>query len=102
MGGQSETETELTKREGEAAGNKLLVEQALESREVRGTKGRCEKFTGKKRKNCEKKGRNRKQKNRQSLKRKRMNQRNENQVCKKGQKKKGKKCVPIRKRKRKG
>merc|ERR1712130_510331 len=53
--GQSETETELTKKEGEAAGNKLLVEQALESREVRGTKSRCEKFTGKKRINCEKK-----------------------------------------------
>merc|ERR1712045_182302 len=66
---KSETKTELTKKEGEAAGNKLLVEQALESREVRGTKGRCEKFTGKKRKNCEKKRRNRKQKNRQSLKR---------------------------------
>merc|ERR1711981_538256 len=33
---QSETETEL--KEGEAAGNQVLVEQALESRVVRGTK----------------------------------------------------------------
>merc|ERR1711953_853647 len=35
---QSETETEL--KEGEAAGNQLLVEQALESRVVRGSKQR--------------------------------------------------------------
>merc|ERR1712062_44390 len=34
---QPETETELTKKEGEAAGNEVLVEQALESRVVRGT-----------------------------------------------------------------
>merc|ERR1712210_249804 len=33
---QSETETEL--KEGEAAGNQVLVEQALESRIVRGSK----------------------------------------------------------------
>merc|ERR1712018_765252 len=54
--GQSETETELTKREGEAAGNKLLVEQALESREVRGAKKKneCEKLTGKKKKGARK------------------------------------------------
>ena len=37
---QPETETELTKKEGEPAGNKLLVEQALESREVRGASKR--------------------------------------------------------------
>merc|ERR1711936_936693 len=33
---QPETETELTKKEGEAAGNEVLVEQAVESRVVRG------------------------------------------------------------------
>merc|ERR1711882_8281 len=33
---QSETETELTKTEGEAAGNQVLVEEALESRVARG------------------------------------------------------------------
>merc|ERR1712228_854128 len=33
---QSETETELTKKEDEAAGNEVLVEQAVESRLVRG------------------------------------------------------------------
>merc|ERR1719450_1854390 len=37
---QPETETELTKKEGEPAGNKLLVEQALESRDVRGASGK--------------------------------------------------------------
>merc|ERR1711971_1137074 len=38
-GFQSETETELrTKIEGEAAGNQILVEQALESRIARGSK----------------------------------------------------------------
>jgi len=98
--GKSETETELTKKEGEAAGNKLLVEQALESREVRGTKGRCEKFTGKRRINCEKKRRrSRKQKNRKSLKSKKISQRN--QDCPKGKtlNKTGKKCVRQRKRK---
>merc|ERR1712210_272359 len=35
---QSKTETEL--KEGEAAGNQVLVEQALESRVVRGSKQR--------------------------------------------------------------
>merc|ERR1712130_187557 len=85
---------------GEAAGNKLLVEQALESREVRGTKSRCEKFTGKKRINCEKKRRrSRKQKNRKSLKSKKTSQRN--QDCPKGKtlNKTGKKCVRQGKRK---
>merc|ERR1712203_981328 len=45
---QSKTETEL--KEGEAAGNQVLVEQALESRVVRGTKRRnpCEELKGKK------------------------------------------------------
>merc|ERR1711981_1276412 len=33
---QPETETELTKKEGEAAGNEVLVEQAVESRVGRG------------------------------------------------------------------
>merc|ERR1712001_603081 len=44
---QSETETEL--KEGEAAGNQVLVEQALESRVVRGTKRRnpCKELKGK-------------------------------------------------------
>jgi len=37
--GQSETETELTKKEGEAAGNQVLVAEALESRVARGSKG---------------------------------------------------------------
>merc|ERR1712130_827207 len=86
---------------GEAAGNKLLVEQALESREVRGTKSRCEKFTGKKRINCEKKRRrSRKQKNRKSLKSKKTSQRN--QDCPKGKtlNKTGKKCARQRKRRR--
>merc|ERR1712029_804086 len=36
---QSETETELTKTEGEAAGNQVLVAEALESRVARGSKG---------------------------------------------------------------
>merc|ERR1711872_150465 len=34
---QSETETELTKTEGEAAGNQVLVAEALESRVARGS-----------------------------------------------------------------
>merc|ERR1719400_3000256 len=37
-GFQSETETELTKNEGEAAGTQVLVEEALESRVARGSK----------------------------------------------------------------
>merc|ERR1711935_376175 len=37
--GQSETETELTKKEGTAAGNQVLVAEALESRVARGSKG---------------------------------------------------------------
>merc|ERR1712083_52878 len=41
---QPETETELTKKEGKAAGNEVLVEQAVESRAVRGTgKRNCQK-----------------------------------------------------------
>jgi len=41
---QPETETELTKKEDEAAGNEVLVEQAVESRVVRGTgKKNCKK-----------------------------------------------------------
>merc|ERR1712179_421228 len=56
--GKSETETKLTKKEGEAAGNKLLVEQALESREVRGARGAkedpCRNLKGKKKRRCEK------------------------------------------------
>merc|ERR1711936_1470794 len=41
---QPETETELTKKEDEAAGNEVLVEQAVESRVVRGTgKRNCQK-----------------------------------------------------------
>merc|ERR1712001_115184 len=48
---QSETETELTKKEDEAAGNEVLVEQAVESRVVRGTgKRKCQKN----KKQCEK------------------------------------------------
>merc|ERR1711981_369472 len=57
---QSETETEL--KEGEAAGNQVLVEQALESRVVRGTKQRnpCEELKGKRNKiKCRKAMRNR-------------------------------------------
>merc|ERR1711936_289546 len=51
---QSETETELTKKEGEAAGNEVLVEQAVESRVVRGTgKKNCKKNP----KECKKCGR---------------------------------------------
>merc|ERR1711974_547475 len=34
---QSETETELTKTEGEAAGNQVLVAEAMESRVARGS-----------------------------------------------------------------
>merc|ERR1712210_135999 len=44
--GQSETETEL--KEGEAAGNKVLVEQALESRVSKGARER----RGKKKEAC--------------------------------------------------
>jgi len=43
---QSETETEL--KEGEVAGNQVLVEQALESRVVRGLGGRCRQWKDKK------------------------------------------------------
>merc|ERR1719234_1747034 len=45
---QSETETELrTKNEGEAAGNQLLVAEAVESRVARGSKdGKRKKKTG--------------------------------------------------------
>jgi len=98
--GQSETETELTKKEGEAAGNKLLVEQALESREVRGAGKRdCKKLPKKQRERCLKDRRKVKKRN---LKRKRIMKRKEKGNCKKGQKRKGKNCVPIGKRKRKG
>merc|ERR1711936_455756 len=51
---QPETETELTKKEDEAAGNEVLVEQAVESRVVRGTgKRNCQKNQ----KQCKKCGR---------------------------------------------
>merc|ERR1712112_138230 len=80
--GQSETETELTKKESEAAGNNLLVEQALESREVRGTKGRCKKFTGKQKQECLKDGRKVKKRN---LKRKRTMKRKGKGNCRKGE-----------------
>merc|ERR1711936_1105840 len=51
---QSETETELTKKEGEAAGNEVLVEQAVESRVVRGAgKRNCK---SRKCKKCRKQG----------------------------------------------
>merc|ERR1711944_101986 len=82
--GQSETETELTKREGEAAGNKLLVEQALESREVRGAgrdKGKnCKKLTGNKKQECLKDRRKVKKRN---LKRKRIMKRKGKGNCNK-------------------
>merc|ERR1712055_26025 len=67
--GQSETETELTKKEGEAAGNKLLVEQAFESREVRGASNNCKKLTGKEKQECLK---DRKKGKKKNLKRKRI------------------------------
>merc|ERR1712037_986533 len=49
---QSETETEL--KEGEAAGNQVLVEQALESRVARGARPgkRCRKLKGRNKKKC--------------------------------------------------
>merc|ERR1712210_259935 len=49
---QSETETEL--KEGEVAGNQVLVEQALESRVVRGARPgkRCRKLKGRNKKKC--------------------------------------------------
>merc|ERR1712110_1085386 len=49
---QSETETEL--KEGEVAGNQVLVEQALESRVVRGARPgkRCRKLKGRKKQKC--------------------------------------------------
>merc|ERR1712010_433818 len=48
----SKTETEL--KEGEAAGNQVLVEQALESRVARGTRPgkRCRKLKGRNKKKC--------------------------------------------------
>merc|ERR1711970_735815 len=39
-GFQSETETELTKNEGEGAGTQVLVEEAAESRVARGSKNK--------------------------------------------------------------
>merc|ERR1712001_770655 len=51
---QSETETELTKKEGEAAGNEVLVEQAVESRVVRGTGKKSCKNNRNPKKCCEK------------------------------------------------
>merc|ERR1711971_1440680 len=48
---QSETETELTKNQGEAAGNQILVEEAVGSRVVRGSKNGKK---NKKTKACEK------------------------------------------------
>merc|ERR1712001_64439 len=79
---QSETETELTKKEDEAAGNEVLVEQAVESRVVRGTgrrkcqknKKQCEKcrgtWNGKKKKKKRKKrgGREREKKKKKKKK----------------------------------
>merc|ERR1711971_633909 len=65
---QSETETEL--KEGEVAGNQVLVEQALESRVVRGTRPRdvpeeCKKLKNKKEiRKCRKAMRNRTSKQR--------------------------------------
>merc|ERR1712208_176586 len=78
---KSETETELTKKEGEAAGNKLLVEQALESREVRGASNNCNKLTGKEKQECLK---DRKKGKKKTFKRKRIMKRKGN--CKKGEK----------------
>merc|ERR1712088_850024 len=48
--------TELTKKEGEAAGNEVLVEQAVESRVVRGTKNNNCKNARNKKKCCQKQG----------------------------------------------
>jgi len=92
--GKSETETELTKKEGEAAGNKLLVEQALESREVRGARGAkedpCRNLKGKKKRRCEKEQKRRNRNGRTGGRTK----------CPKGQKlNKNKKCVPKRQQK---
>merc|ERR1711934_335692 len=49
---QSKTKTEL--KEGEVAGNQVLVEQALESRVARGTRPgkRCRKLKGRNKKKC--------------------------------------------------
>merc|ERR1711890_177440 len=92
--GQSETETELTKKEGEAAGNNLLVEQALESREVRGAgSGPCSHLERNKKKKCLDR-RNRKKKSLKRLKRKRTNKTKGKKDCEKGQRKNKKgECV---------
>merc|ERR1712018_729995 len=90
--GQFETETELTKREGEAAGNNLLVEQALESREVRGARagGRCRNMNGKRKEKCLlklKKRHNRKGRKEGKKKCPKGQKLNNKKKCKNGQKK---------------
>merc|ERR1711972_100512 len=100
---QSETETDLTK-EGEAAGDEVLVEQAVESRAARGTeKKRFKMLREKCRKNrkgkaCEKlterrQGRknSRKAKKTKSQKPKRKGQKKKGRNAKKNSGKKGKK-----------
>merc|ERR1712018_897167 len=98
--GQSETETELTKREGEAAGNKILVEQALESREVRGagrgTRKNCKNLTGNKKRECQKDRRKVKKRN---LKRKGTMKRKGEGNCRKGQEYVKNKCVKRKRNK---
>merc|ERR1712066_436280 len=74
---QSETETELTKTEGEAAGNQVLMAEALESRVARGS-------TDKKKKDFCKR-------NPQSKKCRRQKRRNNRTRGKAGQRKKSKK-----------
>merc|ERR1719180_232646 len=71
-GFQSETETELrTKNEGEAAGNQVLVAEAVESRVARGSKKGGKKNACKedpKSKECKKRKKNRKNKPRKGQK----------------------------------
>jgi len=88
---QSKTETEL--KEGEAAGNQVLVEQAVESREARGVRGA--RGTRKKREKC-KKGREWNKEN------KRCQKKNNRRTEKRGRAKKNKKITEKQCEKRGG
>merc|ERR1712172_166152 len=111
-GFQSETETELTKNEGEAAGNQILVAEAVESRVARGSKKSGKKNACKKdpkSKECLKTKRNKpgkrpkkdkpkKTKGKKTKKNRNKTRRNNNRHAKKEKKKEAKKAKKIAKK----
>merc|ERR1712013_887225 len=85
---QSETETDLTK-EGEAAGDEVLAEQAVESRVARGVEGRRKMLEKKCANNPNRKACERLTERRQGRKISRNGKKNKKQIAKRKGKKKG-------------